>query len=116
MMMKGREDVAEFALLSGGIADPIGGENRKMKRACNIDCSLVSGFFLTMKVTLKFDVDIPVSEDAGEPFDMAASFIETTAGESVGERTFVAASKADKAGSVLAQFFFEYGAFTFVGA
>ena len=116
MMVKSREDVAEFALLGGGIADSVGGKERKVERARYVDGGLVAGFFLAMEVALEFNINVGMAEDADEPFDTAASFIETAAGESVSKWSFVASGEADEPGSMFAQFVFEHGTLAFVSA
>ena len=41
-----------------GVADTVGGEQREVKVAGNLDGGLVAGFFLAVQVALEFDVDV----------------------------------------------------------
>ncbi len=52
MVTNGGEDIAKFALLSRGITDAVGREQRKLKRAGNFDGGAIVGFLLAMKMTL----------------------------------------------------------------
>jgi len=113
MVADGGEDVAKLAIERCGIADAVGGEQRKAEVAGDLKGDTVAGFFLTMQMALEFDVDVVVAEDAGEAIDDAASFSRAAFLESGGERAFVAACQADEAGGMLLQFVFEDVAFFF---
>ena len=52
------EGVAEFASFGNGIVDAVGGEQRKIERAGEIDRGAVAGFFFAMEMALQFDVDV----------------------------------------------------------
>ena len=68
------EDIAERAIVRRGVADAVGGEQRKVEVAGDLDCNAVAGFFFAMKVALQFDVNVVAAEDASEVFDRAAGF------------------------------------------
>ena len=74
LVADGGEDVAELAVVRGGVADAVGGEQRKMQVAGDFDGDAVAGFFFAVEVALQFDVDIVGAEDAGEAIDCASGF------------------------------------------
>ena len=63
MVADGGEDVAEFAVLRGGVADAVGGEQRKMQRSGDVEGGAVAGFLFAMEMALQFDIDIVGAED-----------------------------------------------------
>ena len=115
-MAERREDIAEFALLGGGIANSVSGEKRKMEGAGDVDGDLVAKLLLAVEMALEFNVNVSMAEDVSEPFDVTASFVRTTASESMGERAFGPSGKTNKAGSMFAQVVFAHGSLAFVGA
>ena len=82
MMAQGGEDVAEFALLCGRIADAIGRKQRKLKRTGNLNGSPVARFFFPMEMPLQFDVDIFGTENPNQSLETTARFLRSTLGES----------------------------------
>jgi hypothetical protein len=113
LVADGGEDVAEFAVARRGIADAVGGEDRKMQVAGDFEGDAVAGFFFAMIVALQFDVDVVVSEDAGEAIDHAMGFGGASFFERGGERAFIASGEADEAGGMMFEFVLEDGAFFF---
>ena len=116
MVADGGEGVAQFASFGSGVADAVGGEQRKMQRAGDVDGGAVAGFFFAMEVALQFDVDIFGAEDADELIDLAASFVDAALLQGCGERAFVAAGEADQAFGVFFEFLCADCAFAFLGA
>ena len=57
--------------LASGVADSVGGEQRKIQRAGDVDGGAVAGFFFALEVALQFDVDVTAAEDADELIDLA---------------------------------------------
>src|SRR5919197_1195224 len=78
MMAQGGEDVAKLALLCGGVAHPIGREQRKLKRTGDFDGSPVASFFLAMEMPLQFDIDIFVTENPDQSLETVSRFIQPT--------------------------------------
>ena len=68
-MADGSEGVAEFAIFGGGVADAVGGEQRKIQRAGDGDGGAVAGFFFALEMALQFDVDISAAENSDELID-----------------------------------------------
>ena len=110
------ECIAEFAGFSSGVADAVGGEQRKIQRAGDVDGSAVAGFFFALEMALQFDVDVFVSEDGDESIDLATSFIDAALLYGCGQRPFCTAGEADQAIGMLFEFFDADCAFAFFGA
>jgi hypothetical protein len=70
----GGESVAKFATLSGGVADSVGREQRKMQRTGESDGVAIARFFFTLEVALQFDVDIAGTKDSDQLIDATSSF------------------------------------------
>ena len=108
------EGVAEFASLGSGVADAVGGEQRKIQGTGEIDRGAIAGFFFAMEMALQFDVDILAAEDADELIEMfrCASSIPAMA-QSCGERAFGASGEADQSFGMLFEFLRGDRAFAF---
>ena len=65
---------------------------------------------------MQLDVDILGSENMREALDCTARFVYATAGESSGERPFIASRQADQSSRVFLKFFVANCTFTFFGA
>ncbi len=98
------EGIAEFAGFGDGIVDAVGGEQREMERAGEVDGEAVAGFFFAMEVALEFDVDILGAEDGDELIDLLPGFICAALLEGCGEWAFVAAGEADESFGVFFEF------------
>ena len=97
MVADGGEGVAQLAALRDGVADAVGGEQRKMQRVGDVDGGAVAGFLFAMEMALQFDVDIVGTEDSDELIDLATSFVDAALLQSRCEWAFVAAGEADEA-------------------
>ena len=62
VMADGSECVAKFAIFRGGVANAIGGKQRKIQRAGNFDGGAVASFFFAMKMALQFDIHIAAAK------------------------------------------------------
>ncbi len=93
----GGEGVAQFAGFGGGVADSVGGEQRKIQRAGDVDCGAVAGFFFALEMALQFDVDVIAAENADELIDLASSFVDAAVLQGCGEGAFGSAGEADEA-------------------
>jgi hypothetical protein len=69
-MANGGEGIAEFPVFRSGVADAIGREQRKIERTGNCNSGAVASFFVTMKMTLQFDVDIAATKYPDQLFDL----------------------------------------------
>ena len=96
-MADGGKGVAQFAGFGSGVADSVRGQHRKIQRACDVDRNAVAGFFLALKMTLQFDIDIFGPENADELIDLAEGFVDASVLQGCGERTFGAPGEADQA-------------------
>ncbi len=65
LVFEAGEDVEDFAARFGGVGDAVGGDERKVERAGEIDGGLVAGFFGAIVMALEFDVYVFVAEDSG---------------------------------------------------
>ena len=110
------EGITQFAGLGGGVADAVGGEQREIERARDVDGGVVAGFFFALEMALQFDVDIFVAEDSDESIDLAVGFFDAALLQGRGQRAFGAAGEADQAVGVLFEFFGADCAFAFFGA
>lgn len=76
MVADGGEGVAQFTRFDGGVANSVGGQQRKMQRMGDVDGGAVARFFFALEMTLQFDVDIFVTEDGDESIDLPTGFID----------------------------------------
>ncbi len=60
------EDVHQLAFAGGGVADPVGGDQRKMEARGEIRRSLIAALLFTETMALKLDIDVVCAEDADE--------------------------------------------------
>ena len=74
MMTEGGKYITKFALFSCRVTDAIGRKQWKPKRAGNLKSSPVAELFITMKMSLQFDIYIFMAEDLREPLKTAAAF------------------------------------------
>ena len=101
MVADGGESIAKFASFGSGVADSVGGEQRKIQRAGDGDRGAVAGFFFALEMALQFDVDVLGSENADELIDLAEGFVDAAVLQGRGEGAFVASGEADEAWGVL---------------
>src|SRR5712671_5641053 len=104
-MANGSEGVAEFTIFRGGVADSIGGKQRKIQRPGDCDGSAVASFLFPMEMALQLDVHIAVSKQSDQFFNLPAGFFEAAMVQSRGQRPVRAASQADEAVGVFFYFF-----------
>ncbi len=116
VMADGGEGIAEFTGFGDGVVHAVGGQQREIKRAGEIDGDAVTGFFLALEVALQFDVDIVMAEDADELIELASSFLGASLLEGCGERAFVTTGEADQAFGMFFEFLTGDRAFAFFGA
>src|SRR5713101_5096558 len=116
MVANGSEDVAKFALPRSRIANTVGRQQRQLKRASNFDGSAVAGFLLAMKMSLQFHINVFLAKHIGQAFDRASRFFHTASGQRDGQRTVIAASKADQSAAMFLQFFHADCTFAFLRA
>src|SRR5580692_6856045 len=98
------ESVAEFASFGSGVADSVGGQQRKIQRTRDIDRRAIAGFFFALEMTLQFNVDVAGAKDSYQLIDDSPRFVDATLPQRSGQRAFRAAGEADESGSVLLQF------------
>jgi hypothetical protein len=115
VMADGGEDVEDFAVLRIGVADAIGGENRKVEGAGKAQGGLVAEFLVGKLVALELDVYIVAAVEGGELFEEGAAGGLAAGFERVGQRTFVAAGEADESLGVLGEVVEGGGTFGFGG-
>ncbi len=111
----GGEDVEDFALVLGGVADAVGGEDGEMEGLGDAQGGLVAGFFGAVAVALQLDVDVVGAEDADELLDALAAGGFAAGGERGGEWAFVAAGEAEEAVLEFGEIVERGGAFALVG-
>ena len=76
MVADGGEGVTQLAALRDGVADSVGGQQRKMQRLGDGDGGSIAGFLFTLEMALQFDIDIFGTEDSDELIDLATSFVD----------------------------------------
>ena len=106
MVTESGENVAQFALVSGGIADAIGGKQRKPERAGNFDGGAIAGFLLAMKMALEFDVNVGAAKDFSQVLNAGSRAFHPTVLQSQSQRTIVVSGEANQAFRMFLQFFF----------
>ncbi len=93
LVMQAGEDVQHLALHTGGVADAVGGDQRKLHAAREFHGGLIARFFVAVEMALQFDVNVVASEDARQAIQ---SFGRVAVFQAACERAFVATSEADQ--------------------
>jgi len=105
-----------LAALGDGIADSVGGQQRKMQGLGDGDRGAVAGLFFPLEMALQFDVDVAGSEDAEELIDTLSSFVVAALLQGRGEGAFRAPSEADQSVGMFLQLLLGDCPFAFFGA
>ncbi len=63
-MMQAGKDVEQLALRRLGIACPIGGDQRHLQAAPQLDHGLITRFLVAIEVALEFQISAVLSKDA----------------------------------------------------
>ncbi len=78
MADRGKE-IENLTIIRIRITYAIGGNHRKLERLGDADSSLVAPFFLSLTMSLQFDINIFAAKDARQPFDgFAPGFFSAT--------------------------------------
>ncbi len=95
MVADGGEGIAKLPPLRNGVADAVGGQQRKIQRTRNVDRSAIAGLFFALKMPLQFNVDIFRAENSDELIDAAPCFVHAALLQSRSQRPLRPAGKAD---------------------
>src|SRR5580700_9436131 len=93
------ERIAKLAIFRGGVAHPIGRNQRKIERAGNCNSGAVARFFLTMEMTLQLDVYIAAAKQSDQLLDLCAGFFAAAMLQSGCQRPVCTAGQAIRPGA-----------------
>src|SRR5438045_170361 len=66
MITNAGEDVRDLALCARRVTDAIGGQQRELQTPRNSNQGMIACFFITIEVTLQFNIDIVSAENVHE--------------------------------------------------
>ena len=95
MMTDRSKHVLNLAIIGGRISYAVCCKHRQSQRACNANCSLVSPLFLSLLMSLQFDVNTLTPEDAYQPFHGLAPRGFTASSQCCCQRAFIASGQTD---------------------